>query len=201
MAAESIHTPDVTRWTNADFDNGLDLGPAMLVPLLDGQGSRGAMLMIRRRKGRPFTSHDVDLASTFAAQVALAMELNDARADAEWVRVLEDRHRIAQDLHDNVMQRLFATGVGLQALADQQADAAVAERLRRHIADLDETIDEIRDRVFGLRDDAELEPRRRRNRFPHVARAAAVAARNVGLGRRPVADPARPTARADSRVS
>lgn len=179
MAEQSIRTHDVTLWTDVDFDSRHDLGPAMIVPLLDAQGSRGAMLMLRRR-GRPFTLHDVDLASTFAAQVALAMELNDTRAEAEWVRVLEDRHRIAQDLHDNVMQRLFATGVGLQALAEQQADAALSERLRRHIADLDETIDEIRTRVFGLRDDDELEPRRRRNRFPHVARAAAAAARSVG---------------------
>ncbi|MFN2561129.1 MAG: GAF domain-containing protein [Jatrophihabitans sp.] len=179
MAEQSMRTHDVTLWTDVDFDNRHDFGPAMIVPLLDAQGSRGAMLMLRRQ-GLPFTLHDVDVASTFAAQVALAMELNDTRAEAEWVRVLEDRHRIAQDLHDNVMQRLFATGVGLQALAEQQADAALSERLRRHIVDLDETIDEIRTRVFGLRDDAELEPRRRRNRFPHVARAAVAAARNMG---------------------
>jgi GAF domain-containing protein len=180
VAARSMRTHDVTLWTDVGFENPLDFGPAMIVPLLDAQGSRGAMLMLRRRRGLPFTLPDVDLASTFAAQVAFAMELNDTRADAEWVRVLEDRHRIAQDLHDNVMQRLFATGVGLQALAEQQADVALSERLRRHIVDLDETIDEIRTRVFGLRDDEELEPRRRRNRFPHVARAAAVAARNMG---------------------
>jgi signal transduction histidine kinase len=179
ISARSMRTHDMTQWTNADFTNPHDFGPAMIVPLLDAQGSRGAMLMVRRRQGPPFTLHDVDLASTFAAQVALAMELNDTRAEAEWVRVLEDRHRIAQDLHDNVMQRLFATGVGLQALTDQQPDGPLAARLRRHIVDLDETIDEIRSRVFGLRDDDELESRPRRNRFPHVARAAA-AARSMG---------------------
>ncbi|MDT4914893.1 MAG: hypothetical protein QOC66_4021 [Pseudonocardiales bacterium] len=180
IAAQSMRTHDMTLWANLDFDNRHDFGPAMIVPLLDAQGSRGAMLMVRRRQGLPFTLHDVDLASTFAAQVALAMELNDTRAEAEWVRVLEDRHRIAHDLHDNVMQRLFATGVGLQALAEQQPDGPLAERLRRHIADLDETIDEIRGRIFGLRDDDGEGLRRRRNRFPHVGRAAAATVRGMG---------------------
>jgi GAF domain-containing protein len=163
LAAASIRTHDMTLWTNVDYDNHYDFGPAMIVPLLDGQGTRGAVLMMRTRGRAQFTPHDVDLASTFAAQVALALELNDARADAEWVRVLEDRHRIAQDLHDNVIQRLFAVGVGLQSLTEQPLDADLADRLGRHIADLDETIDEIRNRVFGLRDTAESGLRRRRN--------------------------------------
>jgi GAF domain-containing protein len=179
LAAESIRTHDMTLWADVGYENEYDFGPAMIAPLVDAQGSRGAVLLIRTARRLPFTRHDVELASTFAAQVALALQLNDARADAEWVRVLEDRHRIAQDLHDNVMQRLFATGMGLQALAEQRLEPEVADRLRRYITDLDETIDQIRNRVFGLRDDAVSGVRRRRGAFPHVARSAAVA---VGAG-------------------
>jgi GAF domain-containing protein len=180
LAAESIRTHDLMLWVPVDFDNRLDLGPAMIAPLVDAQGCRGAVLLIRTAQRVPFNPHDVDLASTFAAQVAVALELSDARADAEWLRVLEDRHRIAEDLHDNVMQRLFATGMGLQALAQQRLEPDVAERLRRYISDLDETIDEIRGRVFGLRDDTVTGLRRQRTRFPRVARRAASAAFEAG---------------------
>jgi signal transduction histidine kinase len=165
IAGESICTPDLMNWANDDFVNRWDFGPAMLVPLADSDGARGAVLMIRHSQRAGFGSDDVMQASTFAAQVALALQLNDARADAEWLRVLEDRHRIAQDLHDNVMQRLFATGVGLQALADQRLDPDTGGRLRRYIADLDETIEQIRNRVFGLRANGAGGRRGRRGRF------------------------------------
>jgi GAF domain-containing protein len=151
VAAQTIRTSDVAPWAKAGFENRHDFGPAMIVPLV-AQGDRGAVVMLRVRGQAPFTPQDVDLASTFAAQVALAMELNDTRAEAERMRSLEERHRIAQDLHDNVMQRLFATGVGIQAIVSQVEDAELADRLAHHIADLDDTIDQIRTRVFGLRD-------------------------------------------------
>jgi signal transduction histidine kinase len=60
------------------------------------------------------------------------------------MRALEERERLARDLHDNVVQRLFATGVGLQALVSRLPDGDLANRLQRHIADLDDTLDEIR---------------------------------------------------------
>jgi len=142
----------------------------MLAPLVDAQGVRGAVLLIRQVGRLPFGSEDVLRASTFATQVALALELNDARGDAEWLQVVEDRHRIAQDLHDNVMQRLFATGVSLEALArSADLDPAVGERLRGYVTDLDETIEEIRARVFGLRQADAPALRYPRGRYPHVA--------------------------------
>lgn len=150
LAARSNRTHDIALWTGADFQNPNDYGPALLAPLLDGQGSRGAVLILRAAGRTHFLPQDVEHASTFAAQVAVALELDETRAEVEWVRVLEDRHKVAQDLHDNVMQRLFATGVGLQAIADQRLDPDITARLARHIADLDETIDEIRSRAFGL---------------------------------------------------
>jgi GAF domain-containing protein len=151
VTGRTLRTANLRTWAKAGFVNRWDYGPAMLAPLVDAQGVRGAVLLIRTA-GRPrFTARDVHLAGTFATQVALALELNDARADAESLRVLADRHRIALDLHDNVMQRLFATGVGLQSFAEQLADPASAERVHRYVNELDETIAEIRTRIFGLR--------------------------------------------------
>ena len=162
-------TAEFVEWANDGFANRHRFGPSMLAPLVDVHGTRGAVLLIRQ-VGRPaFRPEDVQQASTFAAQVALALELNDTRGEAEWLRVVEDRHRIAQDLHDNVMQRLFATGVGLQALAGAgELDPVVGARLRRYVDDLDQTIDQIRARVFGLQA-AEAPPvRHQRGRYPRV---------------------------------
>lgn len=152
---QSLLVPDLMPLAADDFQNVHRYGPTMLAPLIDAKGIRGAVVLIRLAGRAGFTPHELDLATTFADQVALALELNDMRADTEALRTLRERHRIAQDLHDNVIQRLFATGVGLQGVAaGQQLPAAAVEKLRRHIADLDETIDEIRDTVFGLRNGA-----------------------------------------------
>lgn len=165
---EGLVLNDMTALTAEGFDNAENYGPIMLAPLVDAKGVRGAVLLLRTANHRPFSSRDLDLATTFADQVALALEMDDARNDAEWLRVLEVRHRIDEDLHDNVIQRLFATGVGLQGLAKAALPTALADRLGRHISDLDDTINEIRDRVFGLREGAADGAQRIRGRFPHV---------------------------------
>jgi signal transduction histidine kinase len=157
----------MTTLANDDFVNAFRYGPLMLAPLVDARGVRGAVLLMRTVGRVPFHQRDLDSATTFADQVALALQLNDARADAEMVHVLEDRQRIGDDLHDNVIQRLFATGVGLQRLADGGLSPDDAATLRRHINDLDETIAQVRDRVFGLR--SGLTQSRPQRRFPRVA--------------------------------
>jgi signal transduction histidine kinase len=169
VRGESLLVPDLMPLAADDFENEHRYGPTMMAPLIDAKGIRGAVVLIRRTGRTGFTPHELDLATTFANQVALALELNDMRADTEALRALRDRHRIAQDLHDNVIQRLFATGVGLQGVAaGQQLPVAAVDRLRRHIADLDETIDEIRDTVFGLRNGAPADVVREPTRFPRL---------------------------------
>jgi signal transduction histidine kinase len=166
LAAQSIRTHDMTLWAKLGYLNPHNYGPAMIAPLVDAQGSRGAVLMVRTRERTPFTPAEVELASMFAAQVAVALELNEMRAEAEQVRVLSDRNQIACDLHDNVIQRLFAIGVGLQALLEQPLPASTAARLSRHVAELDETIEQIRTRIFGLQVEPELPARPRFPRLP-----------------------------------
>jgi GAF domain-containing protein len=169
MTGESLLVKDMSQVMRPDYDNVHEYGPVMLAPLVDARGVRGAVVLARIRGHAPFSARDLDLATAFADQVALALEMDDARASSEWVTVLEDRHRIAQDLHDNVMQRLFATGVGLQSLAAAGMPPELGRRLGRYIDDLDETIDEIRNRVFGLRDRNGVPLARTESRFPRVA--------------------------------
>ncbi|QLE75461.1 GAF domain-containing protein [Streptomyces rectiverticillatus] len=127
------------------------LGPAVAVPVKSGETVIG-VLFLARGTGRPvFSQEEIEPLLNFAGQAAMAMELAQRRADAEQLTLLEDRDRIARDLHDLAIQRLFATGMTLQS-ADRFIDHAEAsERVQRAVNDLDETIKIIRATIFGLR--------------------------------------------------
>jgi two-component system, NarL family, sensor histidine kinase DevS len=127
---------------------------AMALPLLGETGPRGAIVAGRIMPQAPFTDSDLDMAETFAGQAAIALELSDARADQQRLGVLEDRDRIARDLHDHVIQRLFAAGLSLQSIAAGVDDETVGQRLRRTVDELDETIQQIRTTISALRDDS-----------------------------------------------
>ncbi|MBE7188269.1 GAF domain-containing protein [Jatrophihabitans endophyticus] len=165
----SLLVADLAEVMREGYDNVHRYGSLMMAPLVDAHGVRGSVVLVRTLGRAPFAARDLDLATIFADQIALALEMDDARSQSAWLTLLEDRHRIAQDLHDNVMQRLFATGVGLQSLAASPLPPDAARRLGRYVADLDETIDEIRSRVFGLRDDNGQQPSRTTTRFPYIA--------------------------------
>ena len=87
---------------------------------------------------------------SFVAQVSIAVELAERRRDAEDLAVLEDRDRIARDLHDHVIQRLFAVGMSLESTGRFDLPEGAAERVRRCVADLDDTIRDIRTTIFEL---------------------------------------------------
>jgi signal transduction histidine kinase len=93
----------------------------------------------------------LDLAGSFGSQAAVTLVLAQARREHERLAVYEDRDRIARDLHDLVIQRLFATGMMLQGTTriDDVPDAA-AERVSGAVDELDETIKEIRQTIFAL---------------------------------------------------
>jgi signal transduction histidine kinase len=92
------------------------------------------------------------MAEAFANHAAIALELSDRREVRRQLEVLEDRHRIARDLHDHVIQRLFATGLSVQAAAVRSADPDVASRLQTAVEDMDDTIRQIRTSIFELQD-------------------------------------------------
>jgi signal transduction histidine kinase len=130
---------------------GATIGPAALVPLVAGTQLLGALLLCRAPTRPVFTDIELELAVGFASQAAVAVEFAHARLDQEHMVVLADRHRIARDLHDQVIQRLFATGLRLQELASRLEPGPIAERLDEQVGDLDDTITQIRSTIFGLR--------------------------------------------------
>ncbi|GAA4879371.1 GAF domain-containing sensor histidine kinase [Kitasatospora terrestris] len=128
------------------------LGPAVAVPLGRTAGQVGSVLLLARRSGEPaFTEREIGPLVGFADQAALALELAERRKDAEQLAMLEDRDRIARDLHDLAIQRLFATGMTLQSAARFIDHSGASDRVLRAVGDLDETIKIIRSTIFGLR--------------------------------------------------
>ena len=133
------------------------LDPGELRPATDGAGPsaplrRAVMILARARNRSPFTGAEITPLPGFAGQAALALELADRRSDSERTSLLADRERIARDLHDLAIQRLFATGMTLQSARPLVKHPEAAERLGRAIDDLDSTIRIIRSAVFGLRE-------------------------------------------------
>jgi signal transduction histidine kinase len=128
---------------------GTGIGPLIAVPLAAGERVLGA-LMLGRLAGRPgFTESDLGMAASFAGHAAVAMELAEARVDQVLVAQAEDHDRIAGDLHDHVIQELFALGMKLQSQT-ARSDPATAERVNGYVGTLDEVIRNIRTSIFGL---------------------------------------------------
>ena len=127
------------------------LGPAVAVPIGTGEGVRGVALLVRASGHPVFTEKEIKPLQAFAAQAAVAMELAERRRDVEQIAMLQDRDRIARDLHDLAIQRLFATGMTLQSAGRFIEHSEASERVARAVDDLDETIKIIRSTIFGLR--------------------------------------------------
>jgi signal transduction histidine kinase len=128
----------------------LDVGPVMAIPLVGQSGVRGAMLVGRMHGRRPFSASEMEMATTFAGHATVALELADARADLQVLTLLEERDRIARDLHDHVIQQLFAVGLSVQSVASRMGAGEHGGRLERVVSDLDDTIRRIRTSIFEL---------------------------------------------------
>ncbi|MEE1753351.1 sensor histidine kinase [Streptomyces sp. SP18CS02] len=156
-------------------------GPSMMLPLQSGGKLIGTLALPRRRGGRPYTAVDRLLASQFASQAALALVLADAQHDRERLAVLEDRDRIARDLHDLVVQRLFATGMMLESTRRRAGGPSEETALLDRATDeLDSTIQEVRTAIFALQQPPAEAPASLRGRVLRETGGAA-----VPLGLRP----------------
>jgi signal transduction histidine kinase len=120
-------------------------GPALAAPLT-GTGTLQGILIVTQPD-----DEDAILLSTFAGQAALALERARAQEERQQLAVLEDRERIARDLHDVVIQRLFATGMQLQGAVPHAARPEAVKRINAAVDDLDATIRDIRRSIFELR--------------------------------------------------
>jgi two-component system, NarL family, sensor histidine kinase DevS len=128
----------------------LDVGPLMAVPLTGAARVHGVLCVIRFRGRSAFTTEDLDLLTSFTTQAALAIELAEARAEQQRATLLDDRERIAEDLHDHVIQKLFAAGMSLQAATAGLRPGRETDRVLGVIDDLDDTISQIRTTIFQL---------------------------------------------------
>ena len=136
----------------ADWPVPVSTGVTLLAPLAAGGLVLGVLAVAHAKGSATFDPDtDVNLLVTFADQAALALERARALEEREMLVVLEDRERIARDLHDVVIQRLFATGLQLQSTARLVARPEVGERIDAAVDDLDATIRDIRSAIFELR--------------------------------------------------
>jgi PAS domain S-box-containing protein len=125
------------------------LGPGLYIPMLSETGPLGALVLGRANTDPAFDQGEVSLAEVFASAAAIVLALGSVRQSLEDLRMTSEQERIARDLHDTVIQRLFALGMRLQA-AERLADAAVAERIRDAVEAIDQVIREIRETIFDL---------------------------------------------------
>ncbi|MGW3729119.1 sensor histidine kinase [Streptomyces sp. F001] len=131
----------------------IDLGPGFLLPLGGGEDVRGVLQVANLAGGTEFSEATMSMISGFADQAALALEIAEHRREAEHLMVLSDRDRIARDLHDLAIQRLFASGLTLNSVLGRIADRPqVAERVQRVVDDLDDTIKTVRGTIYALRE-------------------------------------------------
>ncbi|MEV6244736.1 GAF domain-containing protein [Streptomyces sp. NPDC051742] len=149
-------------------------GPSMMLPLQSGGRVLGALATPRVRGARQFSEAERTLATQFASQAALALMMADAQRDRERLAVYEDRDRIARDLHDLVIQRLFATGMMLESAQRRSIVPAVREGVGKAVDELDVTIQEIRTAIFALQQGPAEAPSGLRTRVLREINMAAV---------------------------
>jgi signal transduction histidine kinase len=125
--------------------------PAILMPLRARDQVAGVIAIARGADQPPFDDTDLGLASDFATHAAIALVLASAREDARQLTILAERERIAHDLHDHVIQRLFAAGMDLQGTLARARSPEVVDRLNRTLDDLQTIIEEIRTTIFQLK--------------------------------------------------
>jgi GAF domain-containing protein len=141
---------DIGEWVAALPWAGLDTGAVLVAPLAGSGTARGVLCAARLRDRPGFSATDQEMAGGFANQAAVAIELVDARAEQQRAVVFDERERIAADLQDTVVQRLFAVGLALQGVLADLGQSRAADRIRATVDEVDRTINQIRSALFPL---------------------------------------------------
>ncbi len=127
------------------------VGPAIFVPLRVRNRAIGTLMVANQKGGRFFDERAVRLVGTFADQASVAIEYSRAQADQRRLGLMEERERIAKELHDGIIQSLFAVGMRLQSTALMSGSAEVSGRVEGAVNELDRVIRDLRNYIFGLR--------------------------------------------------
>ncbi len=138
------------RFNGADIGTGTPSGPALVLPLRATDAVPGVLVAVRSVGAQPFRDQELDMMAAFADQAALAWQLASTQHRMRELSILTDRDRIARDLHDHVIQRLFAVGLSLQGAVARVRSDEVQQRLSECVDDLQEVIQEIRTTIFDL---------------------------------------------------
>jgi signal transduction histidine kinase len=132
--------------------------PAIVMPLRSHEAVIGVIAVARNAQQPPFGEGYLALMGDFADHAAIALTLSAAREHARELSLLADRERIAHDLHDHVIQRLFAAGMDLQGTIARSRSPDITNRLSRTLDSLQNTIDDIRATIFKLKSTPNLGP-------------------------------------------
>ncbi|WP_338698316.1 GAF domain-containing protein [Streptomyces sp. Q6] len=174
LDGQAVFVEDAATDPRVLTDLARDYGPAMMLPLQSDGRVLGTLVMPRARGARPFTEVERTLATQFASQAALALMMAEAQRDRERLAVFEDRDRIARDLHDLVIQRLFATGMMLEGAQRRSVVPEVQAGIGKSVDELDVTIQEIRTAIFALQQGPAEAPSGLRTRVLREINMAAV---------------------------
>ncbi len=145
-----------SRTPYGDHDTGIldgivvDAGPVLVLPLRATETVAGVVIAARRRGSPPFADDQLETMAAFADQAALAWQLATTQRQMRELDILTDRDRIARDLHDHVIQRLFAIGLGMQGTIARIRSPEIQQRLSASVDDLQGVIQEIRTAIFDL---------------------------------------------------
>ena len=147
---ESIIVADMSSETSVPPEmKALGLGPGLFCPLGIEERILGVLVVARPLGGQGFSANDTALVEVFANAAMVALTLGEARVELEQLQATAERERIGRDLHDTVIQQLFALGMGLQSI-EPMTTGTVAGRIDRIVDGLDEVIRQIRETIFLL---------------------------------------------------
>ncbi|MEO7233881.1 MAG: GAF domain-containing protein [Lapillicoccus sp.] len=125
-------------------------GATAVLPLPPGHGSVGLLVVVWDAEAESLPQESMPMLTDFAQQAGLALLAGRSQRDRALMAMLDDRDRIARDMHDHVIQRLFATGLSLQAASRMATHPVVQTRIESAVDDLDAAIKEIREAIFHL---------------------------------------------------
>jgi signal transduction histidine kinase len=126
------------------------LGPSLIFPLIAEGQTFGSLTVARSARCVPFAAAELDVAKCFADQASVVLEHERVRQHRQRVILLEDQARVGRDLHDTVIQRLFAIGLTLQGAAGLLTDSGAEQLISNAIDELDRTIGHIRTVIFDI---------------------------------------------------
>ncbi|MGY1605033.1 GAF domain-containing protein [Geodermatophilus sp. SYSU D00815] len=148
--AGGVVTLDLSTLDLGTLDPQVQWGPCIAIPLRGTHADSAVVIACRKAGTAPFDESVTPLVTAFADQATTALDMAARQQLARRLDLYEDRDRIARDLHDHVIQRVFASGLALQSVLPRVSDAKVRERIQFVVGQLDETVRDIRTTIFDL---------------------------------------------------